>query len=127
MVNHRGSVVRSFDPETPVPDDLVLLRNVAAPFDAFAEISFNPFLQIMQIVVLPDGIQRGIADDHMAHMAAQKRLDPEVVIERAIGDFDPATLGIGQMRWTVAMRTESQMVLRVVLYRWHSSRSEFRC
>lgn len=49
----------------------------------------------MQVVILPRDVQRGIADDDMAHLAAKKRLDTEVVVERTVGDFDPTALGIG--------------------------------
>jgi hypothetical protein len=52
-------------------------------------------MQIMQVALLPHNVQRGIADDNVDYLAAQKRLDTEAIVEQPIGKFDPAALGIG--------------------------------
>ncbi len=87
--------VRSLHPEPPIPDNLVLRRYFSAPFDTRPEVALDPFLQVVEIVVLPGGVESRVADDQMRDLSSEQRLRTEVVVEGAVGDFYPAALRIG--------------------------------
>ena len=75
------NAVRPLDPEPPVPDDFILLSDLSTPFNSQSKIPLNPGLSVIEVVVLPGRVQRGVADDQMGHLTAQEGLCAQVVVE----------------------------------------------
>jgi hypothetical protein len=97
------AAIRTLEPKPSIPHDLMLLRNLSAPFDTGAKILLCLRLKIVQIIVLPRLVQGGITHDHMGDLTTQQRIYPQVVKK------DPSVTSIhrlfvsGHNRCTVIM------------------------